>query len=559
MNTEQTAWLMPSPHSKGLDPLGVQAPAIHIYGQLLPGITNVTDRARYYSFYPWIIRAFEKNATNKTHNALQEWIRRSDCLFTMVGIQHATHHTPADNDRHARALIGNRTLTSAVQNLEGERDITNFTALDYSTDRYFMNRLGGLGQYYIGTLVNLGVMTRQKNNIANIKEAGIPLAEAVESFVDSDLFIHTVRSGKITAKVLDELSDFCPCKLVESKKEHEALLDIFFARKALVAEPGEWQDDSGPQRRKTLKMLLHLIHSAAACEKPEGYSDQDVFRACVYTAGLSNEHVWSLPGEELEFVRRQWQVYQKHELFSVGVQSIFGVALHLLPEAPDPLFSAEDFKGYFSRHAVVKKAAVELGGLDFAAACDHIRKSLPDLKTWGNPLNDHEINHVRKALQSRQGTTWDTCSSVLANAGWVLLALLVRDDAKTGAYDPLPSAERLCRDYPLNLEALRHNAISLWKSMPVTDWFAWVAWHWGIEAHLHVARRKLRFQNNDTFHVIPTDCGLVRLETPDPSYTSPRFHQAVQILKDLGVVGTQGNCLTLTQLGHDILEENGCD
>lgn len=30
--------------------LAVQAPCINIYGRMLPGITIVTDRARYYSF-----------------------------------------------------------------------------------------------------------------------------------------------------------------------------------------------------------------------------------------------------------------------------------------------------------------------------------------------------------------------------------------------------------------------------------------------------------------------------------------------------------------------------
>lgn len=47
-----TAWVKPPIQIRGLDHLGVQAPCINIYGRLLPGITNVTDRARYYSFYP---------------------------------------------------------------------------------------------------------------------------------------------------------------------------------------------------------------------------------------------------------------------------------------------------------------------------------------------------------------------------------------------------------------------------------------------------------------------------------------------------------------------------
>ena len=53
-------WVDPAKPIRGLDHLGVQAPCIALYAQLLPGITNVTDRARYYSFYPWLIRSFEQ-------------------------------------------------------------------------------------------------------------------------------------------------------------------------------------------------------------------------------------------------------------------------------------------------------------------------------------------------------------------------------------------------------------------------------------------------------------------------------------------------------------------
>lgn len=58
----ETVWLKPPQQIGGLDHLGIQAPCIQIYSQLLPGITNVTDRARYYSFYPWLLSQFEKQA-----------------------------------------------------------------------------------------------------------------------------------------------------------------------------------------------------------------------------------------------------------------------------------------------------------------------------------------------------------------------------------------------------------------------------------------------------------------------------------------------------------------
>ena len=57
---ETVAWVKPPEPIRGLDHLGVQAPCIALYGQLLPGITNVTDRARYYSFYSWLLWSFRK-------------------------------------------------------------------------------------------------------------------------------------------------------------------------------------------------------------------------------------------------------------------------------------------------------------------------------------------------------------------------------------------------------------------------------------------------------------------------------------------------------------------
>ncbi len=55
-----TAWLKPPPQTTGLDHLAVQTPGIKVYGKLLPGITNVTARTRYYSFYPWLIWTLEQ-------------------------------------------------------------------------------------------------------------------------------------------------------------------------------------------------------------------------------------------------------------------------------------------------------------------------------------------------------------------------------------------------------------------------------------------------------------------------------------------------------------------
>jgi len=84
----QTGWVKPPKQIGGLDHLSVQAPCINLYGKLLPGITNVTDRARYYSFYPWIVWALERKGL--TYNdAFIDLYRKADCLFTLIAGRHA--------------------------------------------------------------------------------------------------------------------------------------------------------------------------------------------------------------------------------------------------------------------------------------------------------------------------------------------------------------------------------------------------------------------------------------------------------------------------------------
>ena len=84
-----TGWVKQPKPAVGLDHLGSQAPCINLYGRLLPGITNVTDRARYYSFYPWFFWAYEKYYRSIDWDEVVSRYRRADCLFTLIAARHA--------------------------------------------------------------------------------------------------------------------------------------------------------------------------------------------------------------------------------------------------------------------------------------------------------------------------------------------------------------------------------------------------------------------------------------------------------------------------------------
>ena len=83
-----TSWVKPPTAIGGLDHLAVQAPGINLYGKMLPGITNVTDRARYYSFYPWVVRSLKKRG-HVDGDTFIDLFSKADCLFTLIAERHA--------------------------------------------------------------------------------------------------------------------------------------------------------------------------------------------------------------------------------------------------------------------------------------------------------------------------------------------------------------------------------------------------------------------------------------------------------------------------------------
>lgn len=230
--TLRTEWLRPALQIKGQDPLGVRAPCENIYAQLLPGITNVTDRAVLYAFYPWLIWAFERHDGALRKKPFFETLRRAECLLTLIGAWH-TRETGEELWFHGGGLVGRDKLGPALIDLEDGKSIklsTYASPEDSNSHRYFKNKLGGLGQYYLGSLRDLGIVHGDAREIKYVTERGGLLAEAFDVRVNRNLFFSTLEQDRISLQELKPLRRFCPCHLTSSPNEQEALLDLFFNR-----------------------------------------------------------------------------------------------------------------------------------------------------------------------------------------------------------------------------------------------------------------------------------------------------------------------------------------
>src|SRR5690348_907982 len=68
----------------GLDPLGMQAASVSLYQRLVPGISNVTLRIRYYGLYAWLCRTYAERIGDTSPETWKRTVRRTEALLALV-------------------------------------------------------------------------------------------------------------------------------------------------------------------------------------------------------------------------------------------------------------------------------------------------------------------------------------------------------------------------------------------------------------------------------------------------------------------------------------------
>ena len=533
-------WVEPASPIRGLDHLGVQAPCIALYAQLLPGITNVTDRARYYSFHPWLIRSFEQRYANHSVEEFRRVLRRAECLFALTAIRHARVEADGDDARHGIGMVGRFALLRIPEN---EKSITldDYAGLE-GPNRYFKNRLGGLGQYYFGPLRDLRVLdytSEQERALPGYdKVRGSALADAFGSGVPQDSFFRLLEKQTIRWSDLDALADFCPCRLENQKAEVQLLLDLFLARSEA------YQSSEAANRRASLALILDLIDKSTPLD---GYTLENVFRASAYARVLPNGQPWKAHAS-LARVQRGWGTYEQNELLSLALQALFAAVLGAVEHEHSGRLRNTPAAGDVCSRLLPSGQRFRERRL--ADAVSELQSSLPPLGAWRDEA--HELQRGWRILEV--GVEADAHPVLVEEGVQILLSLLARQ------LDENPYAEF---DFdPDHFDAREIHLVSFkqawqttWADMTVDEWVKWLAVHWGVQRHLRVALRKLRGERRDTFRIRPLEQELRVVEVPPPAATVPRLGKAFQILRDLGLTGFDDDGgPVLTAMGRQELE-----
>lgn len=301
---------------QGLDPLGMQNTSISLYQWLVPGVSNVTLRMRYYALHSWLVREYAR----AHHSAdVEQWcrfLRRGEALYALI-----SQHQVQEN-----GVAGNLWARKTLKNLRGEQ--IAFAPHADSPNRpaqYLRQKFGAFGAAYSSQLQVVGLIEAARDhNVPIVTEAaGRALASAFGDAVGKagGQFLRSVASGVVTLADLEQMACMAPARIDEDSGERELYEQVLFAPGAVGAVPAQ-------RRRDTLRVVLQTARQLQA--RPDA---NDVRWTAYSGHDNKGKPLPPLPSSDAEH-RYRWRVYHANDLTHVCHETLLRFVLEVLAGYP---------------------------------------------------------------------------------------------------------------------------------------------------------------------------------------------------------------------------------
>ncbi len=524
--TDDADWLDPdTAFIDGLDHLGILVVSTNIYARLLPGVSNLTERGRYFSFYPWVFDSFLSRARDKSQDGWRTWIRRHELVFGAAG---TAAEAEADDDYAAGGLVGARAAARMLK--DGGVDVATAAALrtkDNKGKTYFNNREGGFGQYYKGPMTDLGLLKvddeKQAPDRRLTSYAGARIAAAVDRLDAFRELRDLATAGTYVSNAdLARLGAQVHPAALDPDSDEAALLRALLLGDDLDLCQGQTEADR-VQRRHSFALLLDYLAQQDA--DPWDAPHRGV-RWAALEGRLGDARPWAPKG--LASTALAWAAYQQNELLTYGLENLLWAVLAAIEDGPRPPAAvARDL-------AATAMAALSADG-DRAArpallptldAAVRAHRAPPTDACWG-PDGTHQLEQDidRKRDPAR-----------VAGRAARLLLRVAADRGRYGGHHPfaaIPGGLDIARR-DIHLQSW-WDRVDAAGSASTEAFFERLILDWVIYRHLRVATRKLA-QGDYTYRFRPEQGALVKCGDFEPTFTNPRARQTMRIMADIGLV-----------------------
>lgn len=295
---------------RGLDPLGLSNTSDATFSMLLPGLNNVTGRIRYYSFYCWLLSQYE---ALELKNEQRFFIRKAEYLVALIAQTFENGITGIPGSNYAIKRYEEETATFNLDDGVGSYSGT--------TDKtYWKSPWGAFGQYYLGSLRDIGLISEKSESIAIHSDLQVSPQNLSSAFhqnlreKDVQSFIECILKGNVSRNELSELKNSFNLSSVPVGTEEEKLLLNLLLQ---LDHPTEREKET-VHRNTTIRQLLAAIRLNGKIKDREfvveAFNKKGVFET----------------GKEPDSTYFGWYYYQVNEYWTYANTAILNGLLHEL-------------------------------------------------------------------------------------------------------------------------------------------------------------------------------------------------------------------------------------
>jgi len=503
---------------KGRDPLGMQIASLTTYSILLPGLTSLTRRIRYYSFYCWLLEQYAQVEGHTDPAVFRRFIRRAELIFSF-GMTICFPDSPA--------VVGN---LWAEADLKKNRDYTEDFIVDIArgadigSDRtYWKNFLGAFGQYYLGSLVSLDLIEERRGNsgVYICTKKGEQLSAAFSQAIDNtekQIFLKAVKNGKITiAELRSAVTPISLDAIIPLSEEWSLLKNILLAP--------DHPSNSTSFRRSTISDFITFIKKGKA-------EEVDLFSEEVYETVLKKGFESATPCE------KGWFIYQLNEFAHFAIETIFWGMLELIRRSP--------------HLDMVEPLQTDICGQVSKLLEDEFKVSKVDKMTTGQIVDECrglELTEIDLAMAIDGAIESNNIYAAIEKGVVLVLKVFVRNEKH------LKSVVEFSKEHQMARERDFADLLMFFQREMESDFlstFKLLVKRNIINRHLQVAARKMSGGLRNTLKFGFDEGRLFHIQTVAPQWTSPRTETLYQFLVDLKWLTGDGS---LTPLGNELLQE----
>jgi hypothetical protein len=522
-------WAKSGDFVRGRDPLGIQNSSIATYSRLLPGMTNLTLRIRYYGFFLWLLQEYHKlpnSSPFKTDfHSQYNFIRRAELVIaflmvtkfekeqSIVGSDFAHNHFEIPEIGYYEIAKGADKLPSTVKGT---------VYWDYSS--------GAFGQYYVGALIALNLVNSNENYFI-ITEKGNQLADAFKESISEatrKFLIQIIHDGKLDPAQIAKLSEFAIHQIPQLSAEWE------FYKKLMLENDGTYYrtiEQKIPQQRvETIQLFITEI------EKLVNKNEWSDFPLHIYSQqGFLSENRQS-------DASIGWYYYYLNELIHFCLETLFWGLLKEMDGHEYPVdLLIEQLSSKIEEE--IKKANSPFD----------INLTVKDLL---NQFTEEDKLDVKKELEAiNQFIKRKNVAEAMLSAIFMIFQLYHNNVKHLKTLEDYALTHTLYDKHGNAIEVF-HQLLIINNEKKIRD-FIPTCLKRIMNDHISIAFKKMGNGEKNLLKFMIEENRLIHIETMQPNFTSPRLRTLHNILTDLYFINTEGE---ITPLGNSLLTQlNGYD